>query len=257
YDTTSETYTEKLTQNTLYTDIAPGHFYLTEEDGEIVRELPALLGYTAESKKNVYADSFFYDYEYTRPVYDGKGLADGSIFRLATVTSVSEGKIMAKLGTDEKETDITDWNVKFIYSDIDGIALHMAGENTQVAVSTFDNMVSALDTLYNNVAKAKIMFETYRDGRVVDGKTVTYPADTVAYYENLYEQAKAELETAKENALNQKMNGAFWGTGSAETSPLGAYFSKVKLSFGKDASLSFVYFTVDDVHYVLATTFAS
>ncbi|MBQ0010956.1 MAG: hypothetical protein KBS76_07660, partial [Ruminococcus sp.] len=33
YDTTSETYTEKLTQNTLYTDIAPGHFYLTEEDG--------------------------------------------------------------------------------------------------------------------------------------------------------------------------------------------------------------------------------
>lgn len=255
YDTTSATYLKKLTENTLYSEIAPGRFYLTEEDGEIVRELPSLVGFSTVTKKNVYADSFTYDYSYDLPVFTGKDLADGTIFRSATITSVSGGKIMAKLGTDDKETDITDWNVKFIYADVEGKTLRLAGNNAQVSVSSFDTMVAALETLYDNAAKAKIMYETYRDGRVVDGQPVTYSADTVAYYENLWKNAEAELEAGRENALNQRMNGAFWGKNNVEASPLAAYFSKVKLSFGKDASLSFVYFTVDDVRYILATTF--
>lgn len=255
YDTTSETYLKKLTDNSLYAEIAPGRFYLTETDGEIVRELPSLIGFSTVTKKNVNVDSYAYDYTYELPVFTGNDLADGEIFRAAAITSVSGGKILARLGDDEKTTDITDWNVKFIYADVDGKALHTAGNGTQVNPSSFDTMVSALETLYDEAAKAKIVYETVRDGRIVDGVRVTYADETVAYYRGLWEHAEEELAAAKESALDKRMNGAFWGRDFVTGSPLAAYFDKVKTSFGRDASLSFVYFTVDDVHYVFATTF--
>ena len=137
--------------------------------------------------------------------------------------------------------------MKFIYTDMDATKLYVAGDNTNVSIAAFNEIVSGLESKYNAVALAKKVYETARDGGELS-------AAVVAKYKTAYEEAVAELEEAKIASL-AKMDGQFWSASTIASSAIRRYIESAKYTYGVDATLTFTYLYVDGTYYVIVPSF--
>ncbi|MBQ0010009.1 MAG: hypothetical protein KBS76_02765 [Ruminococcus sp.] len=218
-----------------------GAFYKVDADGRILAEAGTLYSSKTSANFSDFVNGAARKYSYNYPVLEDK--LSGDFFSKATITSVVDGKILATVGSS-KNVDISGWNVKFVYTDIDGEALQVAGDSTTVSIYTFDVAVeNGLYASYKKVALAQKLYDDYKS----TSAKATY-ADALA--------AEVEaLEAAKVATTDKYFNGAFWGNGPVSSSPLAVYFGKVKDSFGKNASVTFKYIVQNNVTYVIVPTF--
>ena len=218
-----------------------GAFYKVDADGKIQAEVGTLYSSKTSANFSDFINGEARKYSYSYPVLEDK--LSGDYFKTATITSVADGKILATVGSS-KNVDISGWNVKFVYTDIDGETLQVAGDSTTVSIYTFDVAVeNGLYASYKKVALAQKLYDDYKS-----------TSAKATYADALTAEIEA-LEAAKVATTDKYFNGAFWGTGSVSNSPLAVYFGKVKDSFGKNASLTFKYIVQNDVTYVIVPTF--
>ncbi len=242
YDTTSSSFKAE----DLKFIVTPGSFYKVDKNGKILANLGSMFGTSTVSKSNVLVGTTTYSYTYNLAKFENK--LDKNFFGTAVITSVTGGKILATVD-GEKNVDITGWNVKFIYTDLDATKLYVAEDNTNVGVAAFNEIVSGTEAKYNAAALAKKVYEAARDGGVLS-------AATVAKYKEAYETAVADLETAKEAAL-AKMNGQFWSTSTVESSAIKRYLDSAKYTYGMgDPTLTFTYLNINDTYYVIVPSFS-
>lgn len=226
--------------------VTPGSFYKVDKNGKILANLGSMFGTRTVSKSNVLVGTTTYNYTYDLAKFENN--LDASFFGTATITGVTGGKILATVD-GEKNVDITGWNVKFIYTDLDATKLFLAEDNTNVGVAAFNEIVSGTESKYNEAALAKKVYEAARDGGVLS-------AATVAKYKEAYDAAVVALEEAKEAAL-AKMNGQFWSASTVEASAIKRYLDSAKYTYGvANPTLTFTYLNVNDTYYVIVPSFA-
>lgn len=226
--------------------VTPGSFYKVDKNGKILANLGSMFGTRTVSKSNVLVGTTTYNYTYDLAKFENK--LDKSFFGTATITGVTGGKILATVDV-EKNVDITGWNVKFIYTDLDATKLFLAEDNTNVGVAAFNEIVSGTESKYNEAALAKKVYEAARDGGVLS-------AATVAKYKEAYDAAVVALEEAKEAAL-AKMNGQFWSASTVEASAIKRYLDSAKYTYGvANPTLTFTYLNVNDTYYVIVPSFS-
>lgn len=226
--------------------VTPGSFYKVDKNGKILANLGSMFGTRTVSKSNVLVCTTTYNYTYDLAKFENK--LDKSFFGTATITGVTGGKILATVD-GEKNVDITGWNVKFIYTDLDATKLFLAEDNTNVGVAAFNEIVSGTESKYNEAALAKKVYEAARDGGVLS-------AATVAKYKEAYDAAVVALEEAKEAAL-AKMNGQFWSASTVEASAIKRYLDSAKYTYGvANPTLTFTYLNVNDTYYVIVPSFS-
>ena len=226
--------------------VTPGSFYKVDKNGKILANLGSMFGTRTVSKSNVLVGTTTYNYTYDLAKFENK--LDKSFFGTATITGVTGGKILATVD-GEKNVDITGWNVKFIYTDLDATKLFLAEDNTNVGVAAFNEIVSGTESKYNEAALAKKVYEAARDGGVLS-------AATVAKYKEAYDAAVVALEEAKEAAL-AKMNGQFWSASTVEASAIKRYLYSAKYTYGvANPTLTFTYLNVNDTYYVIVPSFS-
>lgn len=226
--------------------VTPGSFYKVDKNGKILANLGSMFGTRTVSKSNVPVGTTTYNYTYDLAKFENK--LDKSFFGTATITGVTGGKILATVD-GEKNVDITGWNVKFIYTDLDATKLFLAEDNTNVGVAAFNEIVSGTESKYNEAALAKKVYEAARDGGVLS-------AATVAKYKEAYDAAVVALEEAKEAAL-AKMNGQFWSASTVEASAIKRYLDSAKYTYGvANPTLTFTYLNVNDTYYVIVPSFS-
>lgn len=226
--------------------VTPGSFYKVDKNGKILANLGSMFGTRTVSKSNVLVGTTTYNYTYDLAKFENK--LDKSFFGTATITGVTGGKILATVD-GEKNVDITGWNVKFIYTDLDATKLFLAEDNTNVGVAAFKEIVSGTESKYNEAALAKKVYEAARDGGVLS-------AATVAKYKEAYDAAVVALEEAKEAAL-AKMNGQFWSASTVEASAIKRYLDSAKYTYGvANPTLTFTYLNVNDTYYVIVPSFS-
>ncbi len=226
--------------------VTPGSFYKVDKNGKILANLGSMFGTRTVSKSNVLVGTTTYNYTYDLAKFENK--LDKSFFGTATITGVTGGKILATVD-GEKNVDITGWNVKFIYTDLDATKLFLAEDNTNVGVAAFNEIVSGTESKYNEAALAKKVYEAARDGGVLS-------AATVAKYKEAYDAAVVALEEAKEAAL-AKMNGQFWSASTVEASAIKRYLDSAKYTYGvANPTLTFTYLNVNDTYYVIVPSFS-
>lgn len=226
--------------------VTPGSFYKVDKNGKILANLGSMFGTRTVSKSNVRVGTTTYNYTYDLAKFENK--LDKSFFGTATITGVTGGKILATVD-GEKNVDITGWNVKFIYTDLDATKLFLAEDNTNVGVAAFNEIVSGTESKYNEAALAKKVYEAARDGGVLS-------AATVAKYKEAYDAAVVALEEAKEAAL-AKMNGQFWSASTVEASAIKRYLDSAKYTYGvANPTLTFTYLNVNDTYYVIVPSFS-
>lgn len=245
YNTTSAEFSKTVANNEFNFILGnSGCFFKVSAEGKILEVLGSLYETktSAAFKEVVNGEQISYTYDYTAL----KNTLSSAVFKTATITSVENGKILATVGS-AKNVNIADWNVKFVYTDVDGEQLFVAGNNTAVSIFSFDVAIeNALTSAYKKDGLARETAKKYSTG---------YSAETKKAYADAYAEAAAALATAKTAALDKYFNGAFWGTGAVENTPVASYFTKVKDSFGRTASLAFNYVQVGDVYYVIVPTF--
>ena len=226
--------------------VTPGSFYKVDKNGKILANLGSMFGTRTVSKSNVLVGTTTYNYTYDLAKFENK--LDKSFFGTATITGVTGGKILATVD-GEKNVDITGWNVKFIYTDLDATKLFLAEDNTNVGVAAFNEIVSGTESKYNEAALAKKVYEAARDGGVLS-------AATVAKYKEAYDAAVVALEEAKEAAL-AKMNGQFWSASTVEASAIKRYLDSAKYTYVvANPTLTFTYLNVNDTYYVIVPSFS-
>lgn len=226
--------------------VTPGSFYKVDNNGKILANLGSMFGTRTVSKSNVLVGTTTYNYTYDLAKFENN--LDASFFGTATITGVTGGKILATVD-GEKNVDITGWNVKFIYTDLDATKLFLAEDNTNVGVAAFNEIVSGTESKYNEAALAKKVYEAARDGGVLS-------AATVAKYKEAYDAAVVALEEAKEAAL-AKMNGQFWSASTVEASAIKRYLDSAKYTYGvANPTLTFTYLNVNDTYYVIVPSFS-
>lgn len=226
--------------------VTPGSFYKVDKNGKILANLGSMFGTRTVSKSNVLVGTTTYNYTYDLAKFENN--LDKSFFGTAVVTGVTGGKILATVD-GEKNVDITGWNVKFIYTDLDATKLFVAEDNTNVGVAAFNEIVSGTESKYNEAALAKKVYEAARDGGVLS-------AATVAKYKEAYDAAVVALEEAKEAAL-AKMNGQFWSASTVEASAIKRYLDSAKYTYGvANPTLTFTYLNVNDTYYVIVPSFS-
>lgn len=226
--------------------VTPGSFYKVDKNGKILANLGSMFGTRTVSKSNVPVGTTTYNYTYDLAKFENK--LDKSFFGTATITGVTGGKILATVD-GEKNVDITGWNVKFIYTDLDATKLFLAEDNTNVGVAAFNEIVSGTESKYNEAALAKKVYEAARDGGVLS-------AATVAKYKEAYDAVVVALEEAKEAAL-AKMNGQFWSASTVEASAIKRYLDSAKYTYGvANPTLTFTYLNVNDTYYVIVPSFS-
>lgn len=226
--------------------VTPGSFYKVDKNGKILANLGSMFGTRTVSKSNVLVGTTTYNYTYDLAKFENN--LDKSFFGTATITGVTGGKILATVD-GEKNVDITGWNVKFIYTDLDATKLFLAEDNTNVGVAAFNEIVSGTESKYNEAALAKKVYEAARDGGVLS-------AATVAKYKEAYDAAVVALEEAKEAAL-AKMNGQFWSASTVEASAIKRYLDSAKYTYGvANPTLTFTYLNVNDTYYVIVPSFS-
>ena len=242
YDTTDKNFKPE----NLKFIVTPGSFYKVDKNGKILANLGSMFGTSTVGKKGVLVGTTTYDYSYDLAKFENK--LDKSFFGTATITGVTGGKILATVD-GEKNVDITGWNVKFIYTDLDATKLFVAEDNTNVGVAAFNEIVSGTESKYNEAALAKKVYEAARDGGVLS-------AATVAKYKEAYDAAVVALEEAKEAAL-AKMNGQFWSASTVEASAIKRYLDSAKYTYGvANPTLTFTYLNVNDTYYVIVPSFS-
>ena len=220
--------------------VTPGSFY------KILANLGSMFGTRTVSKSNVLVGTTTYNYTYDLAKFENN--LDKSFFGTAVVTGVTGGKILATVD-GEKNVDITGWNVKFIYTDLDATKLFIAEDNANVGVAAFNEIVGGTESKYNEAALAKKVYEAARDGGVLS-------AATVAKYKEAYDAAVVALEEAKEAAL-AKMNGQFWSASTVESSAIKRYLDSAKYTYGvANPTLTFTYLNINDTYYVIVPSFA-
>lgn len=225
--------------------VTPGSFYKVDKNGKILANLGSMFGTRTVSKSNVLVGTT-YNYTYDLAKFENK--LDKSFFGTATITGVTGGKILATVD-GEKNVDITGWNVKFIYTDLDATKLFLAEDNTNVGVAAFNEIVRGTESKYNEAALAKKVYEAARDGGVLS-------AATVAKYKEAYDAAVVALEEAKEAAL-AKMNCQFWSASTVEASAIKRYLDSAKYTYGvANPTLTFTYLNVNDTYYVIVPSFS-
>ena len=226
--------------------VTPGSFYKVDKNGKILANLGSMFGTRTVSKSNVLVGTTTYNYTYDLAKFENN--LDKSFFGTAVVTGVTGGKILATVD-GEKNVDITGWNVKFIYTDLDATKLFIAEDNTNVGVAAFNEIVGGTESKYNEAALAKKVYEAARDGGVLS-------AATVAKYKEAYDAAVVALEEAKEAAL-AKMNGQFWSASTVESSAIKRYLDSAKYTYGvANPTLTFTYLNINDTYYVIVPSFA-
>lgn len=226
--------------------VTPGSFYKVDKNGKILANLGSMFGTRTVSKSNVLVGTTTYNYTYDLAKFENN--LDKSFFGTAVVTGVTGGKILATVD-GEKNVDITGWNVKFIYTDLDATKLFVAEDNTNVGVAAFNEIVGGTESKYNEAALAKKVYEAARDGGVLS-------AATVAKYKEAYDAAVVALEEAKEAAL-AKMNGQFWSASTVESSAIKRYLDSAKYTYGvANPTLTFTYLNINDTYYVIVPSFA-
>ena len=226
--------------------VTPGSFYKVDKNGKILANLGSMFGTRTVSKSNVLVGTTTYNYTYDLAAFAPS--LDKSFFGTAVVTGVTGGKILATVD-GEKNVDITGWNVKFIYTDLDATKLFVAEDNTNVGVAAFKEIVDGTESKYNEAALAKKVYEAARDGGVLS-------AATVAKYKEAYDAAVVALEEAKEAAL-AKMNGQFWSASTVESSAIKRYLDSAKYTYGlANPTLTFTYLNINDTYYVIVPSFA-
>lgn len=226
--------------------VTPGSFYKVDKNGKILANLGSMFGTRTVSKSNVLVGTTTYNYTYDLAKFENN--LDKSFFGTAIITDVKSGKILATVD-GEKNVDITSWNVKFIYTDLDATKLFLAEDNTNVGVAAFNEIVSGTESKYNEAALAKKVYEAARDGGVLS-------AATVAKYKEAYDAAVVALEEAKEAAL-AKMNGQFWSSSTVEASAIKRYLDSAKYTYGiANPTLTFTYLNVNDTYYVIVPSFS-
>lgn len=226
--------------------VTPGSFYKVDKNGKILANLGSMFGTRTVSKSNVLVGTTTYNYTYDLAKFENN--LDKSFFGTAVITNVTGGKILATVD-GEKNVDITGWNVKFIYTDLDATKLFAAEDNTNVGVAAFNEIVSGTESKYNEAALAKKVYEAARDGGVLS-------AATVAKYKEAYDAAVVALEEAKEAAL-AKMNGQFWSASTVEASAIKRYLDSAKYTYGvANPTLTFTYLNVNDTYYVIVPSFS-
>lgn len=242
YDTTDKNFKPE----NLKFIVTPGSFYKVDKNGKILANLGSMFGISTVGKKGVLVGTTTYDYSYDLAKFENK--LDKSFFGTATITGVTGGKILATVD-GEKNVDITGWNVKFIYTDLDATKLFLAEDSTNVGVAAFNEIVSGTESKYNEAALAKKVYEAARDGGVLS-------AATVAKYKEAYDAAVVALEEAKEAAL-AKMNGQFWSASTVEASAIKRYLDSAKYTYGvANPTLTFTYLNVNDTYYVIVPSFS-
>lgn len=226
--------------------VTPGSFYKVDKNGKILANLGSMFGTRTVSKSNVLVGTTTYNYTYDLAKFENN--LDKSFFGTAVVTGVTGGKILATVD-GEKNVDITGWNVKFIYTDLDATKLFIAEDNANVGVAAFNEIVGGTESKYNEAALAKKVYEAARDGGVLS-------AATVAKYKEAYDAAVVALEEAKEAAL-AKMNGQFWSASTVESSAIKRYLDSAKYTYGvANPTLTFTYLNINDTYYVIVPSFA-
>lgn len=226
--------------------VTPGSFYKVDKNGKILANLGSMFGTTTVAKSNVLVGTTTYNYTYDLAKFENN--LDKSFFGTAIITDVKNGKILATVD-GEKNVDITGWNVKFIYTDLDATKLFLAEDNTNVGVAAFNEIVGGTESKYNEAALAKKVYEAARDGGVLS-------AATVAKYKEAYDAAVVALEEAKEAAL-AKMNGQFWSASTVEASAIKRYLDSAKYTYGvANPTLTFTYLNVNDTYYVIVPSFS-
>ena len=228
--------------------VTPGSFYKVDKNGKILANLGSMFGTRTVSKSNVLVGTTTYNYTYDLAKFENN--LDKSFFGTAVVTGVTGGKILATVD-GEKNVDITGWNVKFIYTDLDATKLFIAEDNTNVGVAAFNEIVGGTESKYNEAALAKKVYEAARDGGVLS-------AATVAKYKEAYDAAVVALEEAKEAAL-AKMNGQFWSASTVESSAIKRYLDSAKYTYTysvANPTLTFTYLNINDTYYVIVPSFA-
>lgn len=226
--------------------VTPGSFYKVDKNGKILANLGSMFGTRTVAKNGVLVGTTTYDYTYDLAKFENN--LNGSFFGTAVITNVTGGKILATVD-GEKNVDITGWNVKFIYTDLDATKLFVAEDNTNVGVAAFNEIVSGTESKYNEAALAKKVYEAARDGGVLS-------AATVAKYKEAYDAAVVALEEAKEAAL-AKMNGQFWSASTVEASAIKRYLDSAKYTYGiANPTLTFTYLNVNDTYYVIVPSFS-
>lgn len=242
YDTTDKNFKSE----DLKFIVTPGSFYKVDKNGKILANLGSMFGTRTVSKSNVLVGKTTYNYTYDLAKFENN--LDKSFFGTAVVTGVTGGKILATVD-GEKNVDITGWNVKFIYTDLDATKLFIAEDNANVGVAAFKEIVGGTESKYNEAALAKKVYEAARDGGVLS-------AATVAKYKEAYDAAVVALEEAKEAAL-AKMNGQFWSASTVESSAIKRYLDSAKYTYGvANPTLTFTYLNINDTYYVIVPSFA-
>ncbi|MGM9664722.1 MAG: S-layer homology domain-containing protein [Eubacteriales bacterium] len=240
YDTTSSSFDP----TDLKFVIEAGSFYKVDKNGKIIANMGSMFGTRTVSKSNVLVGTKTYNYTYDLVSFENN--LDPNYCGTAVITNATADKLIATVN-GKKNVDISNWNVKFIYTDMDATKLYAAGNNTNVSIAAFNEIVSGLESKYNAVALAKKVYETARDGGELS-------AAVVAKYKTAYEEAVAELEAAKEASL-AKMDGQFWSASTIASSAIKRYLDSAKYTYGVDATLTFTYLYVDGTYYVIVPSF--
>ena len=240
YDTTSSSFNP----TDLKFVIEAGSFYKVDKNGKIIANMGTMFGTRKVSKSNVLVGTKTYNYTYDLVTFENN--LDPNYCGTAVVTSATADKLIATVN-GKKNVDISNWNVKFIYTDMDATKLYVAGNNTNVSIAAFNEIVSGLESKYNAVALAKKVYETARDGGELS-------AAVVAKYKTAYEEAVTELEEAKTASL-AKMDGQFWSASTIASSAIRRYIESAKYTYGVDATLTFTYLYVDGTYYVIVPSF--
>ena len=240
YDTTSSSFNP----TDLKFVIEAGSFYKVDKNGKIIANMGTMFGTRKVSKSNVLVGTKTYNYTYDLVSFENN--LDPNYCGTAVITNATADKLIATVN-GKKNVDISNWNVKFIYTDMDATKLYVAGDNTNVSIAAFNEIVSGLESKYNAVALAKKVYETARDGGELS-------AAVVAKYKTAYEEAVAELEEAKIASL-AKMDGQFWSASTIASSAIRRYIESAKYTYGVDATLTFTYLYVDGTYYVIVPSF--
>lgn len=240
YDTTSSSFNP----TDLKFVIEAGSFYKVDKNGKIIANMGTMFGTRTVSKSNVLVGTKTYNYTYDLVSFENN--LDPNYCGTAVITNATANKLIATVN-GKKNVDISNWNVKFIYTDMDATKLYVAGDNTNVSIAAFNEIVSGLESKYNAVALAKKVYETARDGGELS-------AAVVAKYKTAYEEAVAELEEAKIASL-AKMDGQFWSASTIASSAIRRYIESAKYTYGVDATLTFTYLYVDGTYYVIVPSF--
>ena len=157
------------------------------------------------------------------------------------VAADATGAVYAKLNGSKTATDISGWDVVFLYEK-DGNFVK-AGDNAGVTMIDYDAYTATLDALYKTYTDAKATYNAKKSAGIT--------GERLAYYKGLMDDAKAKYDAAVETNTAKYLDGQFWGNGSL------AYYNYATYAIGtqRSAEMAFEYMVIDGTYVVFVTSF--